>query len=313
MGKANTKKKNQQQATSTRKKSKRTFFDSTETLRRSTRTFTPSEAMLNQIVEEYDIQQRRTTAKRNEVKGALVPSPVESSRGEEKVTTPASKQTGATKKSAQNVSSVVTTKPDKIKLQKRIAKAKEDGTVGRNAPMKPRGKTSAITSITTKRTPSTSKTAKARHLKAVVPDPIINTRGLAKDLLRVAAIPHKHRLFGETLKMIAKTKKQQDRLLSIKAVSEVTNSKAKSQKEKKPKAVKAARNPVKQAVVDTPSPSNTSLVSNRVSNSIRNKGITNTKSQAAERTIINSEVVVAKDRKTIILMIKAKTSSKKNK
>jgi hypothetical protein len=73
--------------------------------------------------------------------------------------------------------------------------------------------------------------------------------------------------------VVAKTQEQQNKLLTIKAVSEdtVVGIEAKNQKEKKPKAVKAARNPVKD-VKDIVLPISSKLVSvsEQNGNSVRN-------------------------------------------
>jgi hypothetical protein len=85
----------------------------------------------------------------------------------------------------------------------------------------PRSKAPAIDRITAEKAQNVvSKVSTLTPPKAIVTNQIINTRGIRKDLLRVAAIPQKHRLFGETLKMVAKTQEKQNKLLAIKAVSE---------------------------------------------------------------------------------------------
>jgi hypothetical protein len=64
----------QQQQVFFSEKIKRPTPISADTLRRSTRDCTPSEAALNQIVNEYDLQQRRATAKRTDPRDTVVPS-----------------------------------------------------------------------------------------------------------------------------------------------------------------------------------------------------------------------------------------------
>jgi hypothetical protein len=83
----------------------------------------------------------------------------------------------------------------RIKYQKRIAKAKEEYTVGNHVLVQnPRSKAPAIDQITATKTQNVvSKVSTLTPPKAIVTDPIINTRGIRKDLLRVEAIPQKHR------------------------------------------------------------------------------------------------------------------------